>query len=79
MSKQPKATTFKVVAIKRGFFGGIYRTPGDGLVFEVTEAEYSARWMEKTNSKKKRVTEKREDGYIPLEAPSLINKYAWEN
>jgi hypothetical protein len=76
-TKQPKAEpTFKVRAIKRGFFGGVYRTPKDSLPFSVTKSQFSDAWMEKVSSKNKKVIEPREDGYVPLEIPTLMKKYA---
>jgi len=67
----------KVRAKKRGFFGGIYYPAGDSRVFEVTEDQYSSNWMEKVDGRKKKKPEdKPKDGYVPLEIPSLMEKYA---
>jgi len=61
----------RVRAIKRGFFGGVYRRPGDK--FDCPSDAFSPNWMEKlTKGKAKPLPEK--DGYVPLEIPSLMNK-----
>ena len=63
----------EVRAIKRGFFGGVYRRPGDK--FDCPSDAFSSNWMEKlTKGVKPKPLEKPENGYEPLEIPSLINK-----
>jgi len=61
----------KVRALKRGFYGGEYRRPGDE--FECDKDEVGS-WMEKLSKGKKKPLEKPKDGYVPLEIPSLMNK-----
>ena len=64
----------KVRAIKRGFFGGVYRRPKDE--FECSSSEFSKSWMEpaKVNATKSKVQLPRDDGYTSLEIPSLMSK-----
>ena len=65
----------KVRAKKRGFFGGQYYTPGDGLEFECDEKAFSKNWMEKVDGRKKSSVVKPDaKQYVPLEIPSLMNK-----
>lgn len=59
----------EVRAIKRGFFGGQYRRPGD--CFDCPSETFSSNWMEKVEEGMKPF---KEDKYKPLEIPSLINK-----
>ncbi len=60
----------KVRAIKRGFFDGEYRRPGDK--FDCPSEAFSSVWMEKLTKGKTKPLEKSE--YVPLEIPSLMNK-----
>ena len=61
----------EVRAIKRGFFGGQYRRPGDK--FNCPSEDFSSNWMEKLlKGIKPKPLDKPE--YVPLEIPSLINK-----
>jgi len=61
----------KVRAVKRGFFGGIYRLPG--AEFDCPSDQVSKVWMRPV--KKGEVKQKAEStGYIPLEIPSLMSK-----
>lgn len=61
----------KVRAIKRGFFGGQYRRPGDE--FDCPSEAFSSKWMEKLKKGKNKPLPE-PDAYIPLEIPSLMNK-----
>lgn len=61
-----------VRAIKRGFFGGEYRRPGDE--FDCPSAAFSEVWMEKVTKGDMPPLDKPEAGYVPLEIPSLMNK-----
>jgi len=63
----------KVRAIKRGFFGGLYRKPGDEFDCP-SEAEFSKNWMKRLGKGKAEPIPKPKKGYIPLEIPSLMNK-----
>lgn len=63
----------KVRAIKRGFFGGVYRQPG--AKFDCPSEAFSEVWMEKLKKGRPTPIKKPEDGYIPLEIPSLIDKH----
>ena len=62
----------KVRAIKRGFFDGEYRLPGDQ--FDCPSEAFSTNWMEKLTKVKAKPLPKIKDGYVPLEIPSLMNK-----
>lgn len=62
----------RVRAIKRGFFGGEYRRPGDE--FDCPSNAFSKVWMEKLVKGKPKPLKKPIDGYVPLEIPSLMNK-----
>ena len=65
----------EVRAIKRGFFAGVYRRPGDK--FNCPSDAFSSNWMEKlTKGVKPKPLEKPENGYEPLEIPSLAKKKA---
>lgn len=57
----------KVRAVKRGFFGGLYRRPGD--CFDCPEDAFSTRWMEEVTEDMQPI---KEEVYKPLEAPSLV-------
>lgn len=59
----------EVQAKKRGFYGGLYRRPGDK--FECTEAEFSKNWMEVITPKTKAYVKPK---YEPLEIPALMKK-----
>jgi len=59
----------EVQAKKRGFFGGLYRRPGDK--FNCSQGEFSENWMEVVTTKTKPY-EKPE--YEPLEIPALMQK-----
>lgn len=61
----------KVKAIKRGYFGGEYRLPGD--VFDCpSNKEFSNRWMQKvTKGKQVELPIKDEKRFDSLEIPSL--------
>ena len=62
----------KVRAIKRGFYGGVYRRPKDE--FDCSSKDFSKNWMEpaKVKSEKSKVEKPREsDGYVPLEIPAV--------
>ena len=61
----------KVRAIKRGFFGGIYRTPGDE--FDCPPDAFSKSWMQSVKEGFN-VPIPKQEGIPPLEIPSLINK-----
>lgn len=62
----------KVRAIRRGFFDGIYRTPGKKhSEFECPEDAFSKNWMEKLTKDSKPF---KEDKSNPLEIPGLKNK-----
>ena len=61
----------KVVAVKRGFFGGIYRTPGDE--FDCPPESFSQNWMKKLKEGFNEPIIK-EAGIPRLEIPSLMNK-----
>ena len=61
----------KVVAVKRGFFGGIYRTPGDE--FDCPPDAFSKIWMRNLKEGFNEPIVK-EEGIPPLEIPSLMNK-----
>lgn len=61
----------KVRAVKRGFFGGQYRRPGDE--FDCPSESFSEAWMEKLKKGKVKPLPK-PDEYVPLEIPSLMNK-----
>ena len=61
----------KVRAIKRGYFGGQYRRPGDTFDCPSDQA-FSKRWMEKVKKGKKSGAEIPDEGtFAPLEIPSL--------
>jgi hypothetical protein len=60
----------KVRAIKRGFYGGIYRRRGD--VFDCSSPDFSSKWMEKVG--KKKPTPLPSIDYEPLEIPSLAER-----
>ena len=65
----------KVRAKKRGFFGGVYYTPGDGKEFECDSKAFSDVWMEKVDGRKKSsVVKPSANEYVPLEIHSLMNK-----
>lgn len=55
-----------VRAVKRGFFGGLYRRPGD--CFECPSEAFSSNWMEEVTEDIKPL---KEESYKPLESPSL--------
>ena len=61
----------EVRAVKRGFFGGQYRRPGDK--FNCSSEAFSNNWMEEL---KKGVEPKplEKPEYEPLEIPSLLKK-----
>lgn len=61
----------KVRAVKRGYFGGQYRLPGD--VFDCpTDQAFSNKWMVKVKRGKQPAVEKpNPDEYRPLEIPTL--------
>lgn len=61
----------KVKAIKRGYFGGEYRLPGD--VFDCpSEQAFSKRWMQKVKKgKQAELPMKDESRFDSLEIPSL--------
>ena len=62
----------KVRAIKRGFFGGLYRLPGGrDSEFECPSESFSSNWMEKITEDTKPLEV---EAYKPLEIPSLMNK-----
>ena len=60
-----------VRALKRGFYGGEYRKPGDK--FECPKEEMGT-WMEKVTKANSKQVEEPTSGYVPLEIPSLMNK-----
>jgi hypothetical protein len=62
----------RVRAIKRGFFGGEYRRPGDK--FDCPSDAFSSNWMEKLTKGKPKPLPEPENGYVPLEIPSLMSK-----
>jgi len=55
-----------VRAVKRGFFGGLYRRPGDR--FECSSEAFSSNWMEEVTEDMQPI---KKEAYQPLEAPSL--------
>ena len=61
----------EVRAIKRGFFGGVYRRPGDK--FDCPSESFSSKWMEKIQKGVEPKPLKKSE-YEPLEIPSLLNK-----
>ena len=61
----------KVRAIKRGFFGGIYRTPGDE--FDCPAEAVSINWMQEIKPGFNKPITKLE-GIPALEIPSLMDK-----
>lgn len=64
----------KVRAIKRGFFDGRYRLPGDEFDCP-SESQFSKRWMEKLKKGRKAKIEPPKAGeYVPLETPTLIKE-----
>jgi hypothetical protein len=60
-----------VRAVKRGFFGGVYRRQGDE--FTCPSDQVSSVWMEEVKKGGEPV-EKEPETYVPLEIPSLMNK-----
>jgi len=61
----------KVRAVKRGYFGGQYRLPGDTFDCPTDEA-FSKKWMVHVKRGKQAATEEKKPGeYEPLEIPSL--------
>jgi len=75
----------KVRAIKRGFFGGQYRSPDNpkNVEFELdSEDQFSDNWMEKVSVAKKAakpidnsdIKETKDFKVEPLEIPGLTNK-----
>jgi hypothetical protein len=60
-----------VRAVKRGFFGGVYRRQGDE--FNCPSDRVSSVWMEEVKKGDKTI-EKEPETYVPLEIPSLMNK-----
>jgi hypothetical protein len=64
----------KVRAIKRGFFGGIYRVPNvkPHCEFDCPSDQVSSIWMREVQEGDKPI--EKPEGYVPLEIPSLINK-----
>lgn len=64
----------RVRAIKRGFFGGVYRIPGTKAAeFDCPSDQVSSVWMEEVKKGDEPV-EKEPETYVPLEIPSLMNK-----
>ena len=61
----------KVRAIKRGFFGGVYRIVG--AEFDCPPETFSVNWMQKLKEGFNPPIIK-EEGIPPLEIPSLMNK-----
>jgi len=67
----------KVKAIKRGFFGGVYRIPDtESAEFDCpSDRQFSKRWMEKVKrGKKAQVDPPKVNAYVPLETPTLIRE-----
>lgn len=61
----------KVRAIKRGFFDGVYRRPGDE--FDCPSDAFSANWMLKLEKGVEPYKEPKA-AYVPLEIPDLYIK-----